>query len=97
MVHKRARYPSERATLHQRVNVEMLSRTFITVNKLLRYTKLIIRIATITYTIYLNYVGISIISSLLITPALPLVTSNKKDSLLYGGRKVEGQQAHVRR
>ena len=72
VVHKRARHPSERATLHWRVDVETLSRTFIIVNKLLRYIKLIIRTTTITYTIYLNCVGISIMSSLLITPAPPL-------------------------
>ena len=72
MVHKRVGTPSESAAPHRRVDVETLSRTFVTVNKLLRYTKLIIRIITITYTIYLNYVGTNVVSSLVVTPASPL-------------------------
>ena len=72
MVHKRADYLSERITPHEYVNINMLLQFLITVNKLLQYTKLIIKITTITYTIYFNYVGISIISSLLITPTLLL-------------------------
>ena len=72
MVYKRVGYLSESATPHQRVNVKIILHTFIIVNKLLQYTKLIIRITTITCTIYLNYVGISVVSSLLTTPVPPL-------------------------
>ena len=72
MIYKRADHPSERITPYEYVNINMLLQFLITVNKLLQYTKLIIRITTITYTIYLNYVGISVMSSLLITPALLL-------------------------
>ena len=72
MVHKRVGHPSESVTPHQRVDVDTLSQSFITVNKLLQYTKLIVRIATITYTIYLNCAGTSVVSSLLATPAPPL-------------------------
>ena len=74
MVYKRAAYLSERLTPYKYININMLLQFLITVNKLLQYTKLIIKITTITYTIYLNCVGISIISSLLITPAPPLST-----------------------
>ena len=72
MVYKRADYPSERITPYEYVNINILLQFLITVNKLLQYTKLIIKITTITYTIYFNCVGISIIFSLLITPALLL-------------------------
>ena len=72
VVHKRVSHPSELVTPHQRVNVDTLLQSFIIVNKLLQYTKLIIRIAIITCTIYLNYAGTSVVSSLLATPAPPL-------------------------
>ena len=74
VVYKQADYPSERIILYKYVNIYTLLQFLITVNKLLQYTKLIIRITTITYTIYLNCVGTSIISSLLITPVPPLFT-----------------------
>ena len=70
--HKRMAHPSEWLTPHQRVDVNTLLQLFITVNKLLQYTKLIIRIATITCTIYLNCASTSVVSSLLTTPAPPL-------------------------
>ena len=74
MVYKQADYLSERIIPHKYVNINILLQFLITVNKLLQYTKLIIKITTITCTIYLNYVGISVISSLLITPAPLLFT-----------------------
>ena len=45
----------------------------------MQYTTLIMRNATITYTIYLNCVGTSVMSSLLATPAQLLIL----DPLLY--------------
>ena len=75
MIHKRADHLSERITPHEYVNINMLLQFLITVNKLLQYTKLIIRITTITCTIYLNCVGISVMSSLLTTPA-PLLSAH---------------------